>query len=121
MSLNTLILILSSVSLSAVAQILFKFGVESVKRTQNQTGVVNLAWALISPGVIGGLVLYGVGTILWLGVLSRVDVSQAYPFVGVGFVLTAILGAWIFGDVLTAQRCIGMLIVVVGIYFVSRS
>jgi multidrug transporter EmrE-like cation transporter len=77
--------------------------------------------ALFTPGVMVGLALYGFGTLLWLTALARVDVSQAYPFVGLGFVLTAILGYLIFGDPLTPQRIAGILVVMGGIWLVAQS
>jgi multidrug transporter EmrE-like cation transporter len=50
-----------------------------------------------------------------------VELSQAYPFVGIGFALTAIAGWWIFGDQLSLQRVAGIVLVVGGIVLVARS
>lgn len=122
MALSTLALILVSVTMSAFAQIAFKFGVTAAREGGGSTSAAGtLLGFLLSPGVIVGLALYGVGTLLWLSVLSRVEVSQAYPFVGLGFVLTAILGAVLFGDVLTMPRITGIALVMLGIYFIARS
>src|SRR5580704_17665138 len=111
MGLPTLGLILLSVSFSAVAQVLFKFGMSSdaVKQALARGSLVNAVLAaFLSTGVLGGLSLYGVGTLLWLGVLSRTEVSQAYPFVGLGFVLTALIGYFLFGDTLSPLRIGGI-------------
>lgn len=122
MTTTTLILILVSVTLSAVAQIAFKFGVTAASGQGNGGGpAAGLIGALLTPGVLGGLALYGLGTLLWLTALGRVEVSQAYPFVGLGFVLTAVLGAMLFGDTLSAQRLFGILLVIGGIVLVARS
>ncbi|MFC7739068.1 EamA family transporter [Roseomonas sp. GCM10028921] len=80
-----------------------------------------LLHALTTPGVLGGLALYGLGTLLWLSALSRVEVSQAYPFVALGFALTAIFGRLIFDDALGPMRLFGILIVIVGVYVIARS
>jgi drug/metabolite transporter (DMT)-like permease len=116
MTASTLLLILVSVTLSAVAQISFKFGMSSV--AARQAGLVE---ALFTPGVMVGLALYGLGTLLWLSVLSRTEVSQAYPFVGLGFVLTAILGHLLFNDAIGPQRILGIFVVIGGIVLVARS
>jgi multidrug transporter EmrE-like cation transporter len=124
MSLPTLGLILLSISLSAIAQGLFKFGMSSdaVKRALAGESPINAALAvLLSTGVLGGLSLYGIGTVLWLGVLSRIDVSLAYPFVGLGFVLTALIGYFLFGDTLGPLRIGGIALVILGIFLISRS
>ena len=58
---------------------------------------------------------------LWLGVLSRVDLSQAYPFIGLGFAMTTVAGWWLFGEVLSMQRLSGIVIVVLGTVLIARS
>ena len=117
-------LILLSISLSAIAQVLFKFGMSSVAVRQALAvgSPVQAAIAVfLSAGVLGGLSLYGIGTMLWLGVLSRTEVSQAYPFVGLGFVLTALIGYFLFGDALGPLRIAGIALVMAGIFLISRS
>jgi multidrug transporter EmrE-like cation transporter len=123
MSPGTLALILVSVTLSAVAQISFKFGMTSTAAGRNpDAGVLtNLLHSLFTPGVLFGLALYGFGTLLWLSALGRVEVSQAYPFVGIGFVLTAVFGHLLFGDAVGVQRALGIMLVIGGIVLVARS
>ena len=124
MPLPVLGLILFSISLSAIAQILFKFGMSSaaVKQALASGSPIQAALAVfLSAGVLGGLALYGIGTVLWLGVLSRTEVSQAYPFVGLGFVLTALIGYLLFGDALGPLRIAGIVLVIAGIALISRS
>ncbi len=122
MTLQTLGLILIGVTMSAAAQILFKFGLTaSASKDASQGPLDWLVATLLNPGVAGGLTLYALGTLVWLVALSRVDVSQAYPFVGLGFVLTAIFGHLLFGEVISAQRAAGMLLVIGGIIRVART
>jgi multidrug transporter EmrE-like cation transporter len=123
MTLPVLGLILLSVSLSAAAQVLFKFGMssESVRTAMAAGSVVRTALAVfLNPGVPGGLSLHGTGTVLWLGVLSRIQVSQAYPFVGLGFVLTALIGYALFGDTLWPLRIGGIALAMAGIPLIAR-
>ena len=51
-----------------------------------------------------GLLLYAVSMLLWLNALSKVELSQVYPFVGMGFVLTTLAGWALFGDSLSPER-----------------
>src|SRR3954452_12768368 len=122
MSLPVLGLILLSISLSAIAQVLFKFGMssEAVKQALATGAPLQAALTVfLSAGVLSGLALYGIGTILWLGVLSRTEVSQAYPFVGLGFVLTALIGYVLFGDAIGPLRIAGIALVIAGIFLIS--
>jgi multidrug transporter EmrE-like cation transporter len=116
MNAQTLSLILVAVTMSAAAQILFKIGLTGPAPVAS--GVIG---ALLTPAIAGGLALYGVGTLVWLAALSRVEVSQAYPFVGLGFVLTALFGHYLFGDRLSLHRVAGVLLVILGIVVIART
>ena len=55
------------------------------------------------------------------GVLSRTEVSLAYPFVGLGFVFTALIGWLLFGDAVGPMLIAGIALIVLGIVVISRS
>jgi len=119
-----LALALVSIAMSAVAQVLLKAGmtgagVRDAIADGAPLGIVRAV--LLSPGVMGGLLLYGLGTVLWLAVLTRAELSQAYPFVGLSFVLTAAMGYFLFADAMTAGRIAGIALIFVGVVLVGRS
>ena len=120
MSASSLTLILFSVTLSAIAQIAFKYGVHPDTAQSPQLFPGHIA-KFLTPGVIVGLMLYGVGTLLWLTALGRVELSQAYPFVGIGFALTTLAGWWLFGEQLSAYRVAGIALIIGGIVLVARN
>jgi multidrug transporter EmrE-like cation transporter len=117
-------LIVFSVSLSAIAQIILKAGMSSSATTEAMKSGAPLGIAsavATNPWVIGGLGLYFLGALVWLFVLARVEVSFAYPFVGLGFIFTLILGAFLMGDNITVPRLAGTLLVAAGVVMISRS
>lgn len=117
-------LILISVMLTAIAQPLLKVGMSSatVQHSYNQGDQLALAWAMATnPYVAFGLLLYAFSAVVWLLALAKADISFAYPFVGLGFVLTLIIG-WLFLDeTMSVPRLTGTLLVVGGVMLVSRS
>jgi len=70
--------------------------------------------------VLGGFVLYGLGAVVWLAVLSKWDVSKAYPLVGFGFALSVGIGAWL-GEGVTMQRVVGVTLICLGVFIVGRA
>jgi len=123
MNIAVLSLILISVTISAVAQIALKHGMSSPAVQAGFTSGLEKLAPLVAahPFVWLGLALYGAGALLWLGVLAQVDVSQAYPFVGLGFLLTMVFGVILLGESVSAMRLIGTLLVVAGVILVSRA
>lgn len=115
--------ILISVLAGAAGQILLKHGMElngEVTLSANQA-LPFLGRLATNPFVIGGLALYAGGTIFWLAALSRVDLSYAYPFASLSYVVM-LLAAWIlFDEHITPLRLLGTLIVGIGVMLISRS
>lgn len=112
-----------AIALSAAAQVLFKYALSApvtlVERTSSAP--VELLWTLLRPGVLGGLALYGISTILWLMALKRLELSLAYPFVAVGIVLTSIAGTLLFHEYLSATRLGGIALICLGVSLVGLS
>jgi multidrug transporter EmrE-like cation transporter len=117
-------LILVSVSLSAIAQLVLKLGMSGarVQSTLGGDSVVDSLMTVMTDGrVLLGLFIYGVGVILWLWVLSQTDLSFAYPFVGIGFILTMLFGAVFLSEPVGITRISGTLLIVAGVVLVSQS
>lgn len=120
-----LILILGSVALSATAQLLLKLGATAPAVRVAMSGDGALAGRAIAlmttPALVGGLAVYALSAGFWIAVLSRVDLSLAYPFVGLGFVLTFLIGTYFLGETANAARLTGTLLITVGAVLVARS
>lgn len=119
MSLKGLILILLSVGLSAIAQIAMKAGVSGASAPSASSVLGSYMSMLTAPKVLLGLACYGLGALIWLRVLSMMDVSQAYPFVAVGFVLTMALGFMLLGETPHLTRLLGAGFILVGVWLVG--
>ena len=76
---------------------------------------------LLSPWIVGGLFLYGSGTLLWLFCLRHLDLSLAYPLGTLQYAFI-FLGAWFFFDEnLSLQRMIGTAIIVLGVVIIAAT
>lgn len=116
-------LILTGVFLNAVAQLFIKYGMRAIGPfdfTLKNLIPVGLKVAF-NPHVLSGMASYGVSIAVWLMVLSRVDVSYAYPLLSVGYIVTAVAGKILFGEVLGFDRSAGILVICLGVYLITRS
>lgn len=120
---TTMICILLSTACGVAGQLLLKkamlgIGVLSPSAGAVPSMVMRMA---TSPLVIIGLGCYVLGSFFWLIALSRAQLSFAYPFVGLSFVL--IFGAsWLFyGESINVWRLAGLVSILIGVLFVSRS
>ena len=120
---HIILVALISIVISVAAQFALKAGMTSaaVKAAMAEPlSAASVFEVLTNRFVIGGFALYGVGAVVWLAVLSRWEVSKAYPMVGLGFGLTALIGA-LLGEQITVARVIGIGLICAGVLLVSRS
>ncbi|MEO3388961.1 hypothetical protein [Mesorhizobium sp. CAU 1741] len=123
MAFSSLLLIAVSIALSSTAQVLLKMGMSTtrIQLALVDGGIAALLAIATSPAIILGLASFGASAIVWLLVLSRIDVSQAYPFVALGIAITAAAGHLLLGEALPALRIVGIVAILVGVIAVARS
>jgi multidrug transporter EmrE-like cation transporter len=116
-------LILIGVFLNAFAQLLLKKGMLSIGyfAIQFQNFLPTIKKVGTNAYVLLGLGSYVVSVAIWLLVLARVEVSYAYPFLSVGYVVVTVMGYLIFQENLSSMRVVGIAIIIVGVILLSRS
>lgn len=121
--LPTVALICLSVLTSVAGQTTIKLGVSRPEGASLSPAdpVALIAMILHSPLVMAGLILYGVGALSWIIVLSRLDLSLAYPFVALNFVLIAIVSRLVLSESIPSLRWVGIAVICIGILLVARS
>jgi len=116
-------LILAGVLLNAAAQICLKQGMKTIGHFDFVFGsIVPTAIKVIgNVYVLLGMACYAVSIVVWLMVLSRVDVSYAYPLLSVGYIVTAFAGKAFFGEASSPVRWAGIFVICFGVYLITRS
>ncbi|AUT59662.1 MULTISPECIES: SMR family transporter [Paraburkholderia] len=119
----SLFCILAGVALNATAQLLLKAGTNAVGHFDfTMANIIPIGWRIATqPPIVGGLACYVLSVVVWIVGLSRVDVSIAYPMLSLGYVVNAFAAWYLFGEVLSAQRLIGIGVILVGVVLVARS
>ena len=76
---------------------------------------------LTEPYVLLGFGLYGAASLVWIRVLSEHELSLVYPLISLSYAISLVVGRWVFGDELNLARIIGVALIVLGAFVVSRS
>lgn len=81
-------------------------------------------WFLLSlmfnPWVMTGLIAAFAASIAWMGAMTKFDLSHAYPFMSLNFVLVIILADRLFDEPLSTLKIVGICLIVLGIVVGSR-
>jgi multidrug transporter EmrE-like cation transporter len=120
---NHLFLILIGVVFNTDAQLLLKVGMSRIGHFEvSMANLVPIGSQIAtSLPIISGLSCYVFSVLVWLVVLSRVEVSMAYPMMSLGYILTGMVAyAWL-GEALGPMRLAGMVVIMIGVWMVSRT
>jgi len=73
------------------------------------------------PFILSGLSCYVLSVALWIAALSKAPVSLAYPMLSIGYIVNAVAAYYLLGESLTAQKMLGVLVIIIGVYLVAKS
>lgn len=121
--LSSVLLILLSISIAVGGQLLLKIGIDriGINGFGSMRSLTGLFSGIIrSPMVLTGLFLYLISAAIWLVVLSTVDLSFAYPFIGLTYVMVLVLSRFILKEEVNPIRWVGAFIITVGVVVISR-
>lgn len=115
--------ILFTVLTNAAAQIMLKRGMMSVGALD--IGADGLVWTVLkvvfSPFVFLGLATFVISMASHLYVLSKVQLSYAYPFLSLAYVVVAAYSYFFFAEDLNAARIAGIGLIVAGTILIAQS
>lgn len=116
-------LILAVVTTNALSQILLKKGMNTIGKFDfgGSTLFSMIPVVALNPYVVGGLAVLVFSMGLHLMALSRVELSFAYPFLSVSYILVLVAGYFLFGEAVNASRIFGVALICAGTFFIARS
>ena len=123
MNLNSFLLIIFGVLLNASAQLFLKNGTNKlgVISLQMDTVVSTVFKVAFQPYIFAGLMCYVISVAVWIGALSRVDVSIAYPMLSIGYIVNALAAWYLFGESVTTTKFSGMVFIIIGTYLIAKA
>ncbi|MEK6864325.1 MAG: EamA family transporter [Nanoarchaeota archaeon] len=119
---KAIIIIMASVLIISIAQLLLKYGVGKATKNLMDTSAFGMLSATFSSWqVLLGVALLLVSSTLWLIGLSYAELSFAYPLLGAGYAVIAVLSWLLLGEVIPVIRIIGITVIITGVAMMSRS
>jgi len=124
---NAVILLALTIILSACAQLFMKVSMIQLQQLLDGTAdkqsllSVMLDNRVVIAWLFAGLLCYALSMLSWIFALIKYELSFAYPFLGVTYVLVY-LGAVYWeqiGEQLTLLRTVGIVLILIGVVFVN--
>jgi multidrug transporter EmrE-like cation transporter len=116
-------LILFTVLTNAAAQIMLKRGMLSVGGfSMAGSSVIDfLLRTFLNPYVFTGLCIFVISMVSHLIVLSKVELSFAYPFLSLAYVVVAAYAFFVFQEDVSAIRVGGIALICAGTILIAQS
>jgi len=108
-----------TIAFTVIGQVLVKFGMLDVA-TKGSMMLQTVGRALTNWLVLGGLTCAVIAAVCWMLALARLELSLAYPFMGLAIVLVLVISPALLREQVSPIRWLGVLIVCVGLWLVAR-
>ena len=106
---------LVSIFLGATGQFLFRLGMLHYGKVTVIGIWGQLIEIIFTPAILLGFLCFGLSSLLWLVVISRWELSYAYPLVALGYVLAIVFGTVLLHEDLAWPKILGSVLILSGI------
>jgi len=104
-----------SITLGSCAQIVLKLGANT-----QQAGATVLQ-KVCSKWVLTWFVMFAIATYLWVSALTLLDLSYAYPLMGLGYLVVTALAAVVLRERVSASHWLAVLLIATGAACIAGS
>lgn len=119
MNLGQVLLLMAYAMGLSLGQLLFKHA--ALRLEADRLAMPLWRAVLVNYSLFGALVLYAALTGLWVFILTRTELSKAYPFIALTLVITPLLASRLFGETLSGSYFFGLAAIVLGLIVISSA
>lgn len=117
------VLVIASILATVGAHLCFKQGVVVLGELNfSLAGVFHLIWQVLTNiWLLTGMILFGLSFLLWVVIISRLQLNIIYPIViGSEVTLVAILSWFLFREYLAFWQIAGIAAIILGIFLLLK-
>lgn len=119
---KSVLLVLCSVTPAVAGQLILKYAIGRLNLSMEEAGPVGYYVRLFStPIVLLGFFMYGLSSLVWLFILSKLPLSLAYPLVSMGYVLVVFFSWLLLREPVSAVRMLGVAVICLGVALLAFS
>lgn len=117
-----MLLLAVAIILGILGQLCLKFGANFFKTIDlSKISISALLPLFTNPYIVFGVIAYMSSAVFWILALTKVELSFAYPLISVSYVVVSILSSFLFNEKITLMRWLGIILISLGAFFISRT
>ncbi|MEO6611798.1 MAG: EamA family transporter [Chitinophagaceae bacterium] len=116
------IYILLTLLLTVYGQLILKWRLNSLGHfpTSFKAQLKFLAATIIDPFVLSSFAAAFLASLTWIAALTKFDLSYAYPFMSLSFILVLVFSYFLLNEPLTVNKLAGVLLIIAGLFIASK-
>lgn len=112
--------ILLTVLFTVYGQIILKWRIVDLNWSLKTDGgvlqlVISYLKLLFDPLIFSGFVSAFIASVFWILVMTKFEITYAYPFMSLSPAFVFLIGIFVLGEVFTIGKLVGLLIIMIGI------
>ncbi|WP_084596233.1 EamA family transporter [Pseudomonas massiliensis] len=114
--------ILATVLFTVYGQLILKWRIEQLGPLP-ASGMAKIKFLVLlpfDPAIFSGFAAAYLASLTWMAAMSKFELSHAYPFMSLNFVIVILFSGWLFHEPISAQKIFGIGMIVVGTIVAAR-
>src|SRR4051812_41740046 len=111
-----------TIAFTVYGQMVMKWQVNQAGEFPPDTGekIVFIIRLLLTPWVISSFASAFIASMFWMAAMTQFDISFAYPFMSLSYVIVMVLSVLLIGEKITPYKIVGTLVIIAGLFIVTR-
>jgi drug/metabolite transporter (DMT)-like permease len=111
-----------TIAFTVYGQMVIKWQVNQAGEFPPDTGekIIFIIKLLLTPWIMSGFASAFIASIFWMAAMTQFDISFAYPFMSLSYVIVMVLSFLLMGEKLTPYKIVGTLVIIAGLFIVTR-
>lgn len=116
------LLIVGTVLFTVYSQLIMRWqvGLAGTPPTGIDEKILFVGRLLINPWVFSGIVATFLAGVSWMLTMTRFEISYAFPFVSLNYVIVLLAGFLLFGETFSAAKLLGTTLIVAGLVVIAK-
>lgn len=114
--------ILTTIGFTVYGQLILKWRIEKFGPLPSDTfeKLRFLISLLFDPAIFSGFAAAFLASLAWMAAMTKFELSHAYPFMSLNFVVVLLMSGWLLSEPVTMQKAIGVGLIVLGTVVAAR-
>ena len=114
--------VLLTILLTVYGQIVIKWQVLKVGSLPQDTSekILFMLQLLLNPWIVSALAAAFLASFFWMAASTKLQLSHAYPFMGLTFVVVMLASGFFFHEPITTLKVVGVALIVLGLAVASQ-